>query len=402
MLVNIPIIFYSSILASIINNETSHNAILASQPMMVLYCLPVAATILTWISDLPRQLKLSKLYDSNGQPIRAIAIGAWKKYLPFLPDAKFASRKEYDSVHQYLMQKQKNKKSILKNKNACNNTHKPSWALVTGASKGIGRAIAISLARRNIPVVLVARDSEKLQSLSQLIQECYGVKTMVVKCDIGSDDNLNAMMDALAKACIEIEILVNNAGLGETCEFIDLSPEKMEQMNQVNVMGTTKLTHRFGSEMMKRRRGRIVIVSSLAGAMPGVPTAAMYAATKSYQRSLSSSLGRELEGYGVGVTCVMPGAVTDTNFQSDANMMDSTIFKFPIGGLTPEIVAEIAVRAVISGRQEVFVGWMNVIMGRLMSTLLPARLQMLICELTWRPLPLRQLFSGSKTKKKMQ
>ena len=145
-----------------------------------------------------------------------------------------------------------------------------------------------------------------------------------------------------------------------------------------------------------------MIVSSLTGAMPGVPTAAMYAATKSYQRSLSSSLGRELEGYGVGVTCVMPGAVTDTNFQSDANMMDSTIFKFPIGGLTPEIVAEIAVRAVISGRQEVFVGWMNVIMGRLMSTLLPARLQMLICELTWRPLPLRQLFSGRKTKKKMQ
>ena len=190
MLVNIPIIFYSSILASIINNETSHNAISASQPMMVLCCLPVAATILTWISDLPRQLKLSKLYDSNGQPIRAIAIGAWKKYLPFLPDAKFASRKEYDSVHQYLMQKQKNKKSILKNKNACNSsTHKPSWALVTGASKGIGRAIAISLARRNIPVVLVARDSEKLQSLSQLIQECYGVKTMVVKFDIGCDDN---------------------------------------------------------------------------------------------------------------------------------------------------------------------------------------------------------------------
>jgi short-subunit dehydrogenase len=151
--------------------------------------------------------------------------------------------------------------------------------------------------------------------------------------------------------------------------------------------------------MMKRRRGRIVIVSSLAGAMPGVSTAAMYAATK-------CSLGRELEGYGVGCwsyLCHARGsAVTDTNFQSDANMMDSTIFKFPIGGLTPEIVAESAVRAEISGRQEVFVGWMNVIMGRLMSTLLPARLQMLICELTWRPLPFRQLFSERKTKKKMQ
>ena len=115
---------------------------------------------------------------------------------------------------------------------ACNNTHKPSWALVTDASKGIGRAIAIYT-----PVVLVARDSEKLQSLSQLIQECcYATASKQWWSNVtlaAMTIALNAMMDALAKAGIEIEILVNNAELGETCEFIDLSLEKMEQMNRI-------------------------------------------------------------------------------------------------------------------------------------------------------------------------
>jgi len=131
--------------------------------------------------------------------------------------------------------------------------------------------------------------------------------------------------------------------------------------------------------------GRIVLMSSLTGAMPGIPTAAIYAATKAYQKSLASSIGRELEGYGISVTCVMPGAVSETGFQSNANMQTSTIFKFPFGIVTPQHVAECTVRAMIVGRQEVFVGWMNIIMGRWMTTLLPPRLLMLICELSWRP-----------------
>mmetsp|Transcript_16735 Transcript_16735/g.19363 ORF Transcript_16735/g.19363 Transcript_16735/m.19363 type:complete len:412 (+) Transcript_16735:34-1269(+) len=411
MLINIPIVFYAASLAALyFKNESlellgSFGRSIVTQTITFLVYFPIVATFLTWISDIPRQRKLSKLYDSDGQPIRAF-IGAagegWsKKHLPFLPDAEFTSDKKHNTIREYLIQKQ-NEKNCIKDSYK-SRTNRTSWALVTGASKGIGRALAISLARRNIPVVLVARGIEKLQSLSQLIEECYGVKTLIIKCDIGSDNDLDKMMDILAKANINIEILVNNAGLGETGQLVEMSEEKIEQMNQVNVRGTTMLNRRFGAEMKARKRGRIVNISSIAGAVPGVPTSTVYAATKAYQRSLSSGLGRELEGSGVGVTCVMPGAVKDTIFSSVAHMEESTVFNNPIGILSPEIVAESAVRAMISGHQEVFVGWLYVIMGRFMSNVLPDRLLMLACELAFRPLPFKQMFLGrSKTVKKIQ
>ena len=396
MIVNIPVAFYASILLYLAHSDAIiNNGPLSSAVMIILYSLPIVASVFSWISDLPRRFKLSTLYDSDGNSIRSTTFNPSHRYLPFLPDPLFTPEVTYDTIHQYLMEKQQ------ENANTGNNhAAKASWALVTGASKGIGRAIAISRARRNIPLVLVARDFEKLKALSQLIQECYGVKTLVIKCDIGSSKDIDTMMEVLEKNCIDIDILVNNAGLGDTCEFVNMSPEKMDQLNHVNVMGTTKLTKFVGAAMMQKRRGRILFVSSLTGSMPGIPTAAMYAATKCYQRSLSSSLGRELEGYGVGVTCAMPGAVTETGFQRDANMMHSTIFKFPFGILTPEMVAESSVAAMILGRQECFIGWMNVVMGKLCSKLFSARLMILICELSFRPLPFKDIFATKSPEEK--
>ena len=382
MLANIPILLYAALLFFA---TRASNVDLASVAA-ALCAVPLFATALTILTDIPRRIKLSKLYDSAGLTVRV-----WQKRLSFLPDASFESPEKYESIYRSLVKKQQTKteSSLISEENA-------SWALVTGASKGIGRAIAISLARRNIPIVLVARDVDKLQNLSQQIKECYGVQTLVVKCDIGRDNDVNALMETLLEKSIEIDILFNNAGIGETGQFIEMSAEKMEQMFQVNLRGTTMMTQRFVAQMKKRRRGRVVFISSITGAMPGIPTSAMYAATKSYQRSMSGALGRELEGYGIGVTCAMPGAVTETNFASSANMEDSVIFKVPVGGLTPEIVAEKAVNAMIAGRQEVFIGWMYVIMGNFMSNFLPNRLLMLICEFTFKPFQLGEIFSRGK------
>ncbi len=385
MLANTPILLYA---ASLFFATRALKNDLAS--VTALCVVPVYATALAILSDIPRRIKLSKIYDSAG-----LAVRVWQKRLPFLPDASFESPKKYESIYRSLVEKQQTitKSSLVSAENA-------SWALVTGASKGIGRAIAISLARRNIPIVLVARDVDKLQNLSRQIKECYGVQTLVVKCDIGCEKDVNALMETLLKSSIEIDILFNNAGIGETGQFVEMSGETMEQMFQVNLRGTTMLTQRFGVQMKKRRRGRVVIISSITGAMPGIPTSAMYAATKSYQRSMAGALGRELEGYGIGVTCAMPGAVSETNFASNANMEDSAIFKFPVGGLTPQVVAENAVNAMIAGRQEVFIGWMYVIMGNFMSYFLPNRLLMLICEFTFKPLDFREIFSRQKVERK--
>ena len=357
---------------------------LASKPMVVLYYTPLVAIVVSWMSELPRKQKLSKLYDANGT-----LINYWKKASsPFLPVEEFTSKAEYDGIHDYLVQQQQQAKELKKDdgtRPAAGNT--ASWALVTGASQGIGRAIAISLARRNIPVVLVARDVKKLEQLSRLIKECYGVQTLVIPCDLNSNGAAEKISDALAKATCDIDILVNNAGIGETCDLVDMTPDRIDQLCQVNIVSTTKLTQLLGSKMKARQRGRIVIISSLTGAVPGVPTTAVYAATKSYQRSLATSLGREMESYGVGVSCIMPGAVKETSFAAIANMSDSVVWKLPFGGLTPEIVAESAVRAMLFGHREVVVGWINIVMVRVVSILLPRRLTVLVCENTWRPLP---------------
>ena len=202
------------------------------------------------------------------------------------------------------------------------------------------------------------------------------------------------------KPQIKIDILINNAGLGESCDFVDnVSNDNTEQMIHVNVIGTTKLTQKFGSAMKNRHRhhptgtthsggGRIVVISSIMGAVPGIGTSAIYAATKSYQRSFCCSLGRELESHGIGVTCVMPGAVDDTGFREVANMADSTVFHLPLPGLalTPEHVAETTVKAMIAGRHEVFVGWMYVLKGQILCHLLPERLTALIAEFVTKPM----------------
>lgn len=398
IIVNIPVLFYSSCLYAIITNQEFHHPyhdILSSKLMSTLCALPLVAAIITWFASLPRQLKLSNIYDSNGDVI-STSLAASRKHMPFLPDPDFTTKEKYDAIRNLLIDLSRQNKKAEADGDKKNKNKKKSWALVTGASRGIGRALAISLARRNIPCILVARDADRLQKLSNLIQECYGVPTMVIICDISKDEDIHQMMQTLEqkkiKEDVHVDILVNNAGLGGTDEIVDMPSDKMDQMQQVNIRGTSKLVQLFGKDMKLRRTGRIVFVASITGAVPGVPTSAMYAATKSYQRSLSNALGRELESYGVGVTCSMPGAVGETNFQKDANMSDSTIFNLPsvlAGAITlkPELVAETTVRAMIRGQGETFVGWFYVLVGRLFVFLLPPRLEIFMCEFFWRPLP---------------
>ncbi|OEU06894.1 NAD(P)-binding protein, partial [Fragilariopsis cylindrus CCMP1102] len=207
-------------------------------------------------------------------------------------------------------------------------------AIITGASKGIGRAIVISLARRcsgnDIDgIILVARNKEKLDLLSNEITNCYyGIQTLVVQCDITSDHDISDMIKMIKSKNINITILIANAGVGDRADFINMTQPKMELILNTNIIGTTKLIHQVATQLMiqkqesnKRKRKRmIVLMSSIAGSVPGVPSSAVYAASKAYQRSFCSSLSRELEsldeeddddddGSAVQVQCIMPGAV---------------------------------------------------------------------------------------------
>jgi len=195
---------------------------------------------------------------------------------------------------------------------------------------------------------------------------------------------------------LEVDILVNNAGIGDTNDLVDMDLEKIDRIISINSIATSKLCQLFGKEMKKRKRGRIMIMSSIAGSAPGIPTTSIYAASKAFLNSFATSLGKELECFGIGVTCVIPGAVINTNFAASTNMEDSFVWTIPILCLTPHYVASCAVMSMILGHAEITIGWPNILLTKIAPFFIPARFLTLICELAWRPDPF-STFKKDKT-----
>lgn len=175
------------------------------------------------------------------------------------------------------------------------------YALVTGASTGIGRALAVELARYDIPLILVARDAAKLKRVAEDIETYYGVACRVLRADLSEPDCAQRIHDATSGAGLEVDILVNNAGVCDHGRFIEQGDDgeggldAVSNMIQVNINTATRLSRLYGRDMKERRRGRILYVSSMSGVLPGCPSVAVYAATKAFGKSLSMSLGREME-----------------------------------------------------------------------------------------------------------
>ena len=171
----------------------------------------------------------------------------------------------------------------------------------------------------------------------------------------------------------------------------------VQRMIQVNTMAVTSLTHLFGRDMIERRRGRILLVSSICGAVSGIATVAVYAATKAYENSFGAALGKELEPYGIGVTCLMPGAVRGTEFRSRSNSQDALCWKIPFYSKSAPSVAESGIRAMLRGDTEVTPGILNRVFLKVMKPMFPQRMHNLIAEIMWNPL---QLPFQSRTNKK--
>ncbi len=270
------------------------------------------------------------------------------------------------------------------------------YALITGASRGIGRAFAIELARYEIPLILIARDEQKLKALAIDIQTAYGVPCIVIKADLSKRNTAQYIYETTKKAGLKVDILINNAGVCKTKDIVLSNEDDIQRMMDINVASTTMLSHLYAKEMKDARRGRILFVSSMVGAVPSGPGVATYAATKAYEKSLAQSMGRELERYGVGVTCLMPGAVKDTSFalRSDAN--EATCFKVPFYPLKAQSVASTGVRALLhSGDGEVIPGWPNRLFLKILMPVLPPRLTSSIVALAWSPFRLPWGIGGS-------
>ena len=182
------------------------------------------------------------------------------------------------------------------------------WALVTGASSGIGRAFAGLLAAKGLNLLLVARRRERLQELASDLTRQHGVQALPIPADLSQPESLRQMTEACRGR--DVGLLVSNAGFGLKGRHEDNDPQRMDQMLMVNCRAPMQLTHAFIPQLRARGRGGIILTSSVE-ALLGFPYSGAYAATKAFINSLAESLWGELQAAGTDVLALCPGS-TDT------------------------------------------------------------------------------------------
>lgn len=235
-----------------------------------------------------------------------------------------------------------------------------STALVTGASSGIGLAFAKLLAQDGHDLVLVARRADKLQQLAEELQAKCGVTVTVIPADLGQSDAGAAVVAALAAKGIEVDVLVNNAGLGTNGSFAETPWEKSQNLLAVNVVAPTELAARLLPGMIARKRGQILNVASTAAFLPG-PYMATYYASKAFLLNWSEAIAFELRGTGVVVTALCPGP-TQSEFFTAAQMTDAALAKTRNMATTEAVAAE-GLAAMRAGKPMIIQGFMNRLMN---------------------------------------
>jgi short-subunit dehydrogenase len=246
-------------------------------------------------------------------------------------------------------------------------SYRGSTALVTGASKGIGAVFAEHLAARGMNLVLAARSLDALERLAKRLTHTYGVKCVALNADLADPEATHGIATELERRGIEVDLLVNNAGLGLSGSFLSHDLKRKQAEIQVNVQALVSLTHLFGRGMKNRRKGGIINIASNASFQP-LPAMASYAATKAFVLHFSEALSHELAGDGVHVMAACPGP-TATNFfagtttNMSAKDMDSS-----------ESVVQKTLEAFDQGRHVAYPTRMSVRLGTLLPRFLPRSL----------------------------
>lgn len=231
----------------------------------------------------------------------------------------------------------------------------PETVLVTGASAGIGRALAQRFARDGARLVLVARREARLRELAAELNGQGAPEPIVLPWDLGATAAGERLAERLVELDLSVDVLVNNAGFGVHDAFVEHDPARLGSMLALNVEALTTLTHRLLPGMLERGRGGVLNVASTAAFQPG-PGMSAYFATKAYVLSLSEGLHEELRGSGVTCTALCPGA-TSTEFLEVAGFPETRAFR--LVAQSPEAVARIGHRAFRRGRAVAVSGWVN-------------------------------------------
>lgn len=227
------------------------------------------------------------------------------------------------------------------------------WAVVTGASAGIGRALAELLAQGGAKLILTARRRDRLEELAGKLASEHGATTEIFPVDLAKPEGPAELFAFTEGKGIEVDLLVNNAGFGGYGEFHRESLDRFRDMVRLNVSAVVDLTHRYLSGMVERRRGDVMIVASTAAFQP-VPYISCYAATKGFDLLFAEGLAEEVRQYGVRVMALCPGP-TDTEFMEVAGQ-PRRAFRF---AESAEKVARTGLDALEAGKTYVISGWLN-------------------------------------------
>ncbi|KGX91081.1 short-chain dehydrogenase [Pontibacillus halophilus JSM 076056 = DSM 19796] len=242
-------------------------------------------------------------------------------------------------------------------------------ACITGASTGIGRQYAYTLAEKGYNLIIVSRSQDKLDAIADDLQVRYGVKVLVIATDLSERNAPENVYQRIKNEGLQIDLLVNNAGSGNTGKLLESSLEKNHQQVMLNVNAVVKLTHLVLEEMVERQEGDIINVASMASFQP-IPYMSIYAATKSFVLSFSEGLHEEYKDDGIRILAVCPGN-TETNF------FDHAPDSIKVGKMrTAHQVVETSLRALHRNKSSVIDGRSNVmtaLLPRLLSRSIVAR-----------------------------
>lgn len=241
-----------------------------------------------------------------------------------------------------------------------------NWAIVTGASSGIGLEFARQLAAEGVNVVLAARRQGRLEALAQELNRKYQVETRVVGIDLTNPNYLDILDTATAD--LDVGLLVNNAGFAVPGAFLKQPVTDRQRNIQLNINAPMELAYHFGQKMVNRGRGGIIFVSSTA-AYTGSPYLANYAATKAYILQFGKALSVELKSKGVDVLVLSPGA---TRTEMVDSIEGADMEKAPMPWMNADAVAQVGLRS-LGRKSSVIPGFLNKAMMFMMTRLMPTQ-----------------------------
>ena len=230
------------------------------------------------------------------------------------------------------------------------------YVLITGATSGIGYELAKLFAQDQYNLIIVARNPQELETTASEFKQQYGVEVTTIAKDLSEKQGPFEVYDEVKAKGIRVDVLVNNAGQGQYGEFVDTDINRELEIVQLNIGAYLVLTKAFLKEMVARNEGKILMVSSIGGELPG-PLQSVYHATKAFVSSFSEAIQNETKDTQVTITKLLPG-VTDTDFFNKADMEEAKMVKEG-SKADPAEVAQDGYKALMAGELEIISGFKN-------------------------------------------